>query len=101
MPGLATPAAAPAVAPAAAARRALPAWAAALVRSGEAVACLSLAGNYAVKLEAEGVGSVVSYSVRAMRGGHLVPVKGPFEFEVRDVFGGSKGKAAGFKWPSV
>ena len=46
--------------------RALPQWAAELVASGEAVACLSLAGNHTVTLEAEAVGSRISYSVHAM-----------------------------------
>ena len=49
--------------------RALPQWAAELVASGEAVACLSLAGNHTVTLEAEAVGSRISYSVHAMEVG--------------------------------
>ena len=47
----------------------MPRWAAELVASGEAVACLSLAGNHTVTLEAEAVGSRISYSVHAMEVG--------------------------------
>ena len=58
--------------------RKLPQWAAELVASGEAVACLSLAGNHAVTLEPEAVGSRISYSVHAMEVGcHPGPIPSP------------------------
>ena len=67
------------------------------VSSGEAVACLSLAGNHAVKLVADDVGGAVEYSVRTMQAGELTPVAGPFVYACDGVFGGEKGKAVVFR----
>lgn len=75
----------------------MPDWARELLSSGEAVACLSLAGNHAVKLVADDVGGAVEYSVRTMQAGELTPVAGPFVYACDGVFGGEKGKAVVFR----
>ena len=80
-----------------AARSLVPDWARELLSSGEAVACLSLAGNHAVKLVADDVGGAVEYSVRTMQAGELTPVAGPFVYACDGVFGGEKGKAVVFR----